>query len=206
MVISRETFENKVKPLVFLLSLLPFVYLALGFYLDKLGANPIEKITHETGIWALRFLLVGLCITPLRRLTGNPAWIKLRRMLGLFAFFYACLHLLTYLWLDQYFYWPDIYADIVKRPFITVGFVAFVGLLPLAISSNRVVIKKLGKNWVKLHKLVYLISILVVLHFWWKRSAKLDVQEPMIYAGILFALLGFRIFTLVAKRTDTHSL
>lgn len=193
--------KPQVKPFVFLLSLLPFVYLGLSFYLDNLGANPIEQMTHQTGIWALRFLLLGLCITPLRRLTGNPGWIKIRRMLGLFAFFYVCLHLMTYLWLDQYFYWPDIYTDIIKRPFITVGFLAFIGLVPLAITSNRFMIKKLGKGWVKLHKLVYLIAVLAILHFWWKRSAKLDIQEPMIYAGILFFLLGFRVFIWISRRT-----
>ncbi len=200
MVLSTKHLSKRVKPLVFVLSCLPFIYLVVAFYLDNLGANPIEKVMHETGIWALRFLIIGLCITPLRRLTGNQSWIKIRRMIGLFAFFYACLHLMTYLWLDQFFYWPDIYTDITKRPFITVGFIAFMGLLLLAVTSNRAMIKKLGKFWVKLHKLVYLIAILAVLHFWWKRSVKLDMQDPLIYAGILFILLGFRVYRWLVRR------
>lgn len=183
-----------IKPVVFIVALLPVAYLVYGFYQDTLGANPIEKITHETGIWSLRFLLIGLCITPLRKLTGITTLMQLRRMLGLYAFFYVFLHFSTYLYLDQYFYWPDIYADIVKRPFITVGFIAFLGLIPLAMTSNRFMIRKLAKRWGKLHKLVYPIAMLAVLHFWWKRSAKLDIEEPMVYAFILFVLLGARIF------------
>ena len=200
MKISPKIMKLWIKPVIFIASLLPLAQLVYGFYYDELGANPVEKITFETGTWSLRFLLIGLSITPLRKLTATPSLIMLRRMIGLFAFFYACLHLATYLYLDQYFYWPDIYADIVKRPFITVGFIAFLGLVPLAMTSNRFMIRKLAGRWAKLHKLIYPISILAVLHFWWKRSAKLDFEDPAIYVAILFVLLAYRVVSWLSAR------
>ncbi len=180
-----------IKSLVFALCLLPGVLLGWQFYQDQLGANPIEAITHNTGEWTLRLLLITLVMTPLKRLTGWYWPIRLRRMLGLFAFFYACLHLSTYLWLDQFFDWPEIWLDILDRPFITVGMLAFVLLLPLAVTSNRYAIKKLGRNWKRLHRLAYIVPVLGVLHFWW--LVKADVLEPAIYALLLGALLFARL-------------
>ena len=147
-------------------------------------------MTHETGEWTLRFLLLTLMITPLRRLSGKSWLIKLRRMLGLYAFFYACLHFITYIWFDHYFDWVEIIKDIPKRPFITVGFSAFVLLIPLAVTSTNKMMRRLKKNWVKLHRLVYVIAVLGVLHFLW--LVKADTLEPLIYAGILLILLGSR--------------
>ena len=166
--------------------------LVAGVVNDSLGTNPVERITHETGDWTLRFLLITLTITPLRRLSGNSWLIKLRRLFGLFAFFYACLHFLTYIWFDHYFDWIEIVKDIPKRPFITVGFIAFVLLIPLAATSTNRMMRRLKKNWVKLHKLVYVIAVLGVLHFLW--LVKADILEPMIYASILLVLLGYRAY------------
>jgi sulfoxide reductase heme-binding subunit YedZ len=149
-------------------------------------------MTHETGEWTLRLLLVTLAITPLRRLSGKSWLIKLRRMFGLYTFFYACLHFITYIWFDQYFDWMEVVRDIPKRPFITVGFAAFVLLIPLAVTSNNKMMRRLKKNWVRLHKLVYVIAVLGVLHFLW--LVKADTLEPLIYAGILLILLGYRAY------------
>ncbi len=179
------------KSLLFALGLLPAVLLGWQFYRDDLGANPIEAVTHSTGEWTLRWLLITLAMTPLKRLSGWYWPVRVRRMLGLFAFFYACLHLMTYLWLDQFFDWSEIWLDIIDRPFITVGMLAFVLLLPLALSSNRYSIKKLGRNWKRLHRLAYVAPVLGVLHFWW--LVKADVLEPAIYALLLAALLLMRL-------------
>lgn len=178
---------------VFLIALLPFVKLLLAAWQDELGANPIEKITHTTGYWALTFLLITLSATPLRRLTHWNWPIRLRRMLGLFAFFYASLHFLTYLVLDQFFDWPAIVEDIAKRPYITVGFSAFVLLIPLAITSNHYLTRKLGgKLWKRLHALVYPISIAGVVHFFW--LVKKDISTPLLFAMLLSLLLSIRLF------------
>ncbi|MGD8933502.1 MAG: protein-methionine-sulfoxide reductase heme-binding subunit MsrQ [Gammaproteobacteria bacterium] len=174
------------------MSLVPFIALVIGAVNNTLGTNPVETMTHETGEWTLRFLLITLMITPLRRLTGNNWLIRLRRMSGLFAFFYACLHFLTYIWFDQYFDWMEIAMDIPKRPFITVGFTAFVLLIPLAATSTNSMMRRLKKNWSRLHKLIYVVAVLGVLHFLW--AVKADTLEPMIYAVILLVLLGYRAF------------
>jgi len=179
------------KPLLFALCLLPTALLGWQFYADELGANPIEAITRGTGEWTLRLLLITLLMTPLKRITGWYWPIRVRRMLGLFAFFHACLHLMTYLWLDQFFDWQEIWLDILDRPFITVGMLAFVLLVPLALTSNRYAVKKLGRNWKRLHRLAYAIPVLGVLHFWWLMKA--DIREPAIYAVLLGALLGVRL-------------
>lgn len=179
------------KALLFMASLVPFVNMLWGLAQDSLGANPVEAVTHETGLWALRFLWLTLAITPLRRLTGQTALVRFRRMLGLFSFFYASLHLLVYVWLDQYFDWAEMLHDIAKRPFITVGFAAFVLMLPLALSSNKAAMRRLKKNWQRLHRMVYVISVLAVLHFLW--LVKADVREPVIYGLILVILLAFRL-------------
>jgi len=143
-----------VKPLVFMLSLIPFLILIWRGFHDELGANPVETLTHETGLWGLYFLLITLAITPIKKLSGMLWLVGLRRMLGLFAFFYACLHLTIYTWLDQYFLWDAIVEDIFKRPYITLGFSAWLMLLPLALTSNRFSIRKLGTKWKRLHRLV----------------------------------------------------
>ncbi|NLF54556.1 MAG: sulfoxide reductase heme-binding subunit YedZ [Thauera phenolivorans] len=180
-----------IKLAVFLLCLLPAAQLALGWRADALGANPIETITRASGEWTLRLLLITLCVTPLRRLTGLHWLLRLRRMLGLFAFAYGTAHFVTYLWLDQFFDWRSIAADILDRPFITVGFAAFVLLLPLAATSNAFAIRRLGgKRWQALQRSVYAIAIMGVIHFWW--LVKADVLEPLVYALILAALLGAR--------------
>ncbi len=181
------------KPAVFVLALVPLAGIGWDAWHDALGANPIEAVTHRTGDWALRFLLITLAVTPLRRLTGWRWVMRFRRMLGLYAFFYATLHFSTWLVLDQFFDWAAILEDIVKRPYITVGFTAWLLLVPLAATSTRGMMRRLGSRWVRLHRLVYLIGVLGVLHFWW--LVKADVLEPAIYAIVLSALLGYRVVT-----------
>ena len=194
MQLPEALFSRRIKPLVFALALLPLVLMGFGVWQDRLGANPIEAVTRSSGDWALRFLLLTLALSSLRRLIGWTQGIRLRRMLGLFAFFYASIHLLLYLWLDQFFDWQGIWRDILKRPFITVGMLAFLMLLPLAITSPKAMLRRLGKRWKTLHTLIYPLSILAVLHFWWMKDAKSDTSEPLIYALILAALLGERLY------------
>lgn len=158
---------------------------------DQLGANPIEFITRSTGTWTLVGLLATLSITPLRKLSGLNWLIRFRRVLGLFAFFYACLHFTTYLWLDQFFDPGSIAKDIIKRPFITAGFTAYLLLLPLAATSSQRMMKKMGRNWQRLHRLVYLVAGLGVVHYWW--LVKKDITEPLIFACVLAALLAMRL-------------
>ncbi|CAA6826369.1 MAG: FIG001196: Membrane protein YedZ [uncultured Thiotrichaceae bacterium] len=197
--IPEPFFSKGFKPLLFVLALLPVALLAYGAWADSLGANPIETITRDTGEWALRFLLITLSVSTLRRIVGWSQLIKLRRMLGLFAFFYATLHLFTYLWLDQFFWWEEILADIIKRPFITVGMLAFMLLIPLAVTSTNGMMRRLKKNWIKLHKLIYPIASLGVLHFFW--LVKADYREPIIYLIVLSLLFAERIWhSLKTKR------
>jgi sulfoxide reductase heme-binding subunit YedZ len=188
--ISNKNISYLVKPALFLLCLMPFAVLIYSALTDNLGVNPVETLTHETGEWALRFLLFTLCITPLRRLTHANWLIKLRRMLGLFAFFYAVLHFITYVWLDQFFDWQEILIDIPKRPFITIGFVSLVLLIPLAITSTNAMQRRLKKKWLMLHKLIYVIPMLVVIHFIW--SLKADYSEPLFYTFIFLVLMSMR--------------
>ena len=190
--LSDKTFA-RLKVIVFLLALFPIVKLVFCAYLDILGANPIEKITRTTGYWTLLFLLVTLAATPIRRLFKWLWVIRLRRMLGLFAFFYGCLHFLTYLILDQFFDSEAILKDLIKRPYITVGFLAFVLMLPLAITSSNSMIHRLGgKRWRLLHRLVYVTAIAGVVHYWW--LVKKDLTEPIIFGVVLTTLLGMRFF------------
>ena len=180
------------KAIIWLIALLPFARLVYLGFNDDLGANPIEFVEHSTGTWALVALLVTLAMTPIRLITGQVWQIQLRRMLGLFMFFYACLHIITYVWLDFAFIWQDITKDIVKHPRILVGFAAFVLTIPLAATSNSYMIKRLKTNWKKLHQSVYLIAILVVLHY--LLLVKKDVTEPLYYAIALIILLGIRVY------------
>jgi sulfoxide reductase heme-binding subunit YedZ len=181
------------KPAVFVAALLPFAWLFYGALTNNLGANPAEYLIRSTGDWALRFLCITLAVTPVRVLTGTAALARFRRMLGLFVYFYVVLHLLSYSWFDMGFDVGDIIKDIIKRPFILVGFAAFLLLTPLAATSFNRAIKALGaKRWQALHKLVYLIAGLGILHFFWMRSGKNDYAEVAVYAAILAALLGWR--------------
>ena len=180
-----------IKPLIFSLCLLPLVLLFRNFYLDELGANPFEVLTRSTGEWTLRFLLLTLAMTPLRRITGSAWPLRLRRMLGLFTYFYVCVHLLTYIWLDHFFDWDEIVTDIVKRPYITFGMLAFILLTPLALTSTKNMMKRLGHRWKSLHKLIYIIAPIGVLHF--ILLVKADLSEPIIYAFILIVLYLVRI-------------
>lgn len=183
----RLLVSRAAKPALFAVCLAPALWLAAGVWRGTLGVNPIEKITLETGQWTLRLLAATLAITPLRRLAGWPELIRFRRMLGLFAFLYASLHLLTYVWLDQFFDWGEIGRDIVKRRFITAGMAAFAFMLPLALTSTRGWIARLGgRRWQQLHRLAYAAAAAGVVHFWWK--VKSDVREPALYA-LLFAIL-----------------
>lgn len=183
---------SQFKAALFLVCLIPLARLGWYGYSGQLGANPIEFITRSLGTWTLVFLLITLSITPLRKLSGWSWLIKLRRMTGLFAFFYVSLHFVTYIWLDQFFDLNSIYKDVIKRPFITIGFAAFVLLIPLAATSTNAMIKRIGgKRWQQLHRLVYLIAIFAVLHYWW--LVKKDITQPLIYAVILSVLLGYRV-------------
>ena len=181
------------KPLLFVACLLPAARLlagALGIAGLSLGTDPVHEILHTCGKWTLNLLLITLCVTPLRELTGLSPLLRLRRTLGLFAFAYACLHFLSYLLLDQGFDWGAILEDIVKRPYITIGFTALLLLVPLAVTSTNRMMRRLGRRWQKLHRLVYVIAVLGVWHFYWQ--VKADVREPLLYAGILTVLLGYR--------------
>lgn len=199
------------KPVVFAACLMPLGALAWKAFQGDLGANPIEVITHSTGLWTLIFLLITLSITPLRKLTSQPWLIQFRRMLGLFAFFYGSLHFLTYFWLDKFFDFGEIFKDVYKRPFITAGLTAFVLMVPLAVTSTRGWIRRLGgKRWNLLHKLIYLSATAGVIHFIW--LVKRDVTEPVRYAIVLGILLGYRMvawtfqrFRKTARRSGTPS-
>jgi sulfoxide reductase heme-binding subunit YedZ len=180
------------KPPIFLACLVPLGWLIFAVSRGRTSANPAEDIILTTGIWALRFLLLTLAITPLRRLTGWNGLIQFRRMLGLFAFFYACTHMLSYLAFDQLFNLRNVLADVVKRPFITAGMTAFVLMIPLAVTSTKGWIRRLGRRWQLLHRLVYFSAAAACLHFIWK--VKVVIGEPVYYAAILGGLLAFRVF------------
>jgi len=181
-----------IKAGMFLLCLAPLARLVYGGIANSLGANPIETITRSTGWWTLFLLMTTLAVTPLRRLAGAPWLLKLRRMTGLFAFFYASIHLLTFVWFDHWFDLAAILKDVVKRPFVTVGFAAYLLLLPLALTSTNCMVRRLGRNWQRLHRFVYAIAILGVVHFWW--LVKRDLTEPIAFSLVLAFLLGIRLF------------
>lgn len=179
------------KPLLFAACLAPLAWLMWDALHDGLGADPVAQLEHRSGDWALRLLLATLAITPLRRLTGRAELVRFRRMLGMFAFFYACVHLTIYAVIDLGGYWSQLFADIVKRPYITVGFTAWVLLVPLAVTSTRGMMRRLGRHWQRLHRLVYVIALLAVLHFLW--LVKADHREPLIYLAILALLMLARV-------------
>jgi sulfoxide reductase heme-binding subunit YedZ len=177
---------------VFTLCLVPVLLLVWKYFHQDLGANPVEFITHATGDWTLRFLAITLAVSPLRRLLGLPELVRFRRMLGLFAFFYGCLHFTTYLWLDKFFDFSEIGKDVLKRPFITAGFAGFVAMAPLALTSTAGWIRRLGgRRWQMLHRLIYVSAIAGVVHYYW--LVKSDVRKPLIYGAIVFVLLAERV-------------
>jgi len=181
------------KPVVFVACLGPLARVGWKAYMGRLGANPIEVITHSTGDWILIFLLVTLSVTPVRKLTGRLWLIRYRRMFGLFAFFYAVLHFLTYIWLDKFFDMHEVWADVSKRRFITIGFTGFVLLIPLALTSTAGWIRRLGGNrWRALHRLIYVSAIAGVIHYWW--LVKADVSRPIAYGIVVASLLAFRLY------------
>lgn len=179
------------KTAVFLLALLPLIRLVALGVMDRLGTNPVEFVIRSNGTWTLTFLLITLSVTPLRNVTGMHWLLALRRMLGLFAFFYAVLHFLSYVWLDQWFEWGAIVKDVAKHRYVLVGFSAFLLLIPLAATSTGAMMRRLGKRWQTLHRMVYIIAILGVVHYWW--LVKKDVTQPLIYAMALTVLLLARL-------------
>jgi methionine sulfoxide reductase heme-binding subunit len=189
------------KVAVFLACLVPFGVLVWDAFTANLGANPVEALLHRSGDWTLRFLMIVLAMTPIKRLTGWVWPLRLRRMLGLFAFFYACSHFLVYTLLDLQLDFAHLGADIAKRPYITIGFTALVLLLPLAVTSTNAMMRRLGRRWKKLHRLIYAVAVLGVIHYYW--LVKADVREPLIYAAILAALLGFRLYHHLRARLST---
>ena len=180
------------KPLLFVLCLYPFISLLHAAITQQLGPNPAEALIRGFGDWALYFLLLGLAITPARQLLKLSSLLSYRRMLGLFAFFYVCLHFLSYIWFDMFFDWSEILRDIIKRPFITIGFICFLLLWPLALTSTNKMMRRLKKNWGRLHKLVYPISLLAMLHYFMMTRA--DYLQPALLLLILLSLLGYRLF------------
>lgn len=198
MKIPNKIFTQILKPAIFILLLIPVLQLGWGLWQDTLGANPLEAVIRSLGDWALRILLITLAVSPMRRLTGWGQLLRLRRLLGLYAYFYAILHLLGYLWFEQFFDWAEVWYDITERPFITVGMLAVLLLTPLAITSTKSMIRRMGKNWKRLHLLVYPIAVLSVLHFFW--MVKLDISEPIVYALVLTLLLGERVVNSMRNR------
>jgi sulfoxide reductase heme-binding subunit YedZ len=198
---SNVVVRRVIKPALFVVCLLPLLFLALeafGIGGASLGANPVERIQDTLGEWGLRFLVITLAVTPLRDWFNAPWLVQLRRMLGLYAFFYVLMHFLTWLFLDQGLYWSGILEDIAKRPFITIGFAALLLLIPLAVTSTNGMMRRLGKRWKTLHRLVYLIALLGVWHYYWQ--VKADVTEPLIYLSIVLVLLGWRVWKLRPRR------
>ncbi len=189
---------KQLKAILFAIALLPLARLLVLGLTNGLGANPVEFVIRSTGTWTLSFLLITLSITPLRSLTGANWLVALRRMLGLYAFFYACLHATGYLWIDQWFNWNEIFKDIAKRPFITVGAATFAALIPLAATSSNAMMRRLGKRWKTVHQLSYGIACTGILHYFW--LVKKDVTQPTIYAVVLAVLLGVRLIAWIRSQ------
>jgi methionine sulfoxide reductase heme-binding subunit len=188
------------KVAVFIALLFPLARIVLLGVTGGLGANPIEFITRSTGLWTLVYLCITLAVTPVRRLTGVTALARFRRMIGLYAFFFAVLHFTTYIWFDKWFDVAAMLKDIGKRPFITVGFAAFVLLIPLAVTSPKAMVRKLGRRWQTLHRTIYLVAALAILHFWWMKAGKHDLALPKIYGAIVIVLLGWRVMAWLKTR------
>ncbi|GGD95366.1 protein-methionine-sulfoxide reductase heme-binding subunit MsrQ [Caballeronia grimmiae] len=188
------------KVAVFIAMLYPLARIVVLGITSGLGANPIEFITRSTGLWTLVYLCITLAVTPVRRLTGVTALVRFRRMIGLYAFFFAVLHFTTYIWFDKWFDVAEMLKDIGKRPFITVGFAAFVLLIPLAVTSPKAMVRKLGRRWQTLHRTIYLIAALAILHFWWMKAGKHDFELPKIYGAIVIVLLGWRLVAWLRAR------
>ena len=198
-VVNSILTSKRTKVVVFALCLVPLAVLVWKGFQNELGANPVEFIEHWTGDWTIRFLIITLCITPFRKLLHVPQLIRFRRMLGLFAFFYVCLHFSTWIWLDRFFNLSDVWADVLKRRFITVGFAGFVLLIPLAITSTKGWIRRLGgKRWQLLHRAIYLSAIAGVIHYYWQ--VKSDERKPLQYAAVVGALLAWRLGAWLYKR------
>lgn len=192
--------QSMIKATLFVVALIPFVRLVWAAFTNHLGANPLEFITRNTGDWTLYFLCITLAITPLRRILGWPWLIKLRRMFGLYAFFYVCLHFLTFIWFDHFFDLAEMLKDIAKRPFILVGFTAFLLLIPLASTSTNAMIKRIGaKNWQRLHRLIYVIIALGLLHYFWMKAGKHDFRQPIIFSGLVATMLLMRVYWWLKK-------
>ncbi|MBP8309137.1 MAG: sulfoxide reductase heme-binding subunit YedZ [Burkholderiaceae bacterium] len=185
---------NVLKVVVFTLCLVPLARVLVLGWMDRLGSNPVEFVTRSSGTWTLVLLLTALAVTPVRRLTGWNWLARIRRMVGLFAFFYACLHLSTYVWLDQWFDWAAIALDVLERPFITAGMATWLVLLTLALTSTDRMVRRLGRRWQRLHRLVYLAGALAILHYAWHKAGKNLLLEPLIYGLILAVLLGLRLW------------
>jgi sulfoxide reductase heme-binding subunit YedZ len=197
-------FVSRLKKILFVIGLIPMSWLIIGLFTNQLGVNPIETLIRDSGIWALRFLLITLAVTPIRWLTGWNQLIAFRRMLGLYAFFYATIHMLMYLGLDQFFEVSEIIKDIIKRPFITVGFVSFILLIPLAVTSTNKMMKRLGgKNWKRLHKISYFIAVAACLHFY--MLARADKSEPLVYIVIISFLLLVRVYHSISQQWQQKS-
>jgi methionine sulfoxide reductase heme-binding subunit len=187
------------KVLLFLVCLVPLMQLAWQAWKQDLTANPVEYITHDTGDWTIRFLMITLTVTPLRMLLNQPLLVRFRRMVGLFAFLYGCLHLTTWLVLDKYFDWSEMGKDILKRPYITMGMAAFAMMVPLAVTSTAGWVRRLGfRRWQKLHRLVYFSALAGVIHYYW--LVKSDIRLPLLYAAILGVLMGYRLMTRIRTR------
>ncbi|MDR5737334.1 MULTISPECIES: protein-methionine-sulfoxide reductase heme-binding subunit MsrQ [unclassified Caballeronia] len=189
------------KVAVFVAMLYPLARIVVLGLTSGLGANPIEFITRSTGLWTLVYLCITLAVTPLRRLTGVTALVRFRRMIGLYAFFFAVLHFTTYIWFDKWFDLTEVLKDIGKRPFITVGFAAFLLLIPLAATSPKAMVRQLGRRWQTLHRTIYLIAALAILHFWWMKAGKHDFELPKIYGAIVIVLLGWRLIAWLRARS-----
>ncbi len=199
--LTKALLHPAAKPLLFVVCLLPFAWLVYAAFANLLGANPAEALVRSTGDWTLRFLCIVLAVTPLRTVTNTPALARFRRMLGLFVYFYVVIHLLSYSWFDMEFDVAAIIKDIIKRPFILVGFSAFVLLTPLATTSFNRAIKTLGaKRWQLLHRLVYAVAGFGLLHFFWMRAGKNDFAEVFVYGGILAVLLGWRLARRISSK------
>lgn len=197
---------ERIRIALFVLAVVPLGRLIALGVVDRLGANPVEFVMRSLGTWTLVLLCVTLSITPLRRLTGWAWLLRLRRMAGLFCFFYVLLHFTTYLWLDQWFDFAAIVKDIAKRPYVTAGFAAFLLLVPLAATSTNAMVKRLGgRNWQRLHRLVYLIAALAILHYWWHKAGKNDFGEVTIYAAVIVFLLGVRVVHWARSRDVSRS-